>query len=62
MLSPKQKELLKVLEAAWAKRPKLRLGQLIDESSFRFGVGEPSLVNDDDLKEALEFFAVLKKP
>lgn len=62
MLSPKQKELLTVLEAAWAKRPKLRLGQLLDEASYRFGLGEPAIVDDDGMKEALEFFAGLKKP
>lgn len=62
MLSPAQKRLVEVLAEAWGKRPKLRLGQLIDESSFRFGLGEPSAVSDEALMEALIDFAGLKKP
>lgn len=62
MLSPAQKELLAMLEAAWSRRSRLRLGQLLDQASFGYGAGEPALVSDAELKDALEFFAGLKKP
>lgn len=51
-----------MLEAAWSRRSRLRLGQLLDQASFGYGAGEPALVSDAELKDALEFFAGLKKP
>jgi uncharacterized protein YihD (DUF1040 family) len=61
MLSDKQKKLLDTLTQAWAKRPGLRLGQLLDEASYRSGYGEPALVCDEDIEQALREFVGLPR-
>ncbi len=61
MINNEQQKLLDVLAKAWAKRPGMRLGQLLVEASFVWGTGEVGESQDDALLAALQDYVGLPK-